>query len=192
MKQPLLRRKNCPISFFGRLRVASAVSSTGSSAQTRNCGLYHGAPCRFLMDAMRLEQHPLAASSVPANCCKNPFKRQQTGRGFCHPNYDLGTNDKNKRTGAFRPLPGTATEAQAVAPHLFRLTGKTPQLIEAEAATEAAVDELRSPYMLLLSTHGFYSDHGSGALVNPLCAGDIALAGANNPRPDGSQGQRWH
>src|SRR5665811_661509 len=83
-----------------------------------------------------IEQHPISTIVSPRELLQKPIHNDnKQAVVFANPNYDMGINDKNKGTGAFRPLPGTATEAQAVAPHLFRLTGKTPQLIEAEAAT---------------------------------------------------------
>ncbi|MBD2741293.1 tetratricopeptide repeat protein [Coleofasciculus sp. FACHB-1120] len=105
----------------------------------------------------------------------------------------------------FGPLPGTAAEAEAIAPMLPRAT-----LLTGSQATENALKQLQSPKILHIATHGFFFNDVplvappdfSGSLVqdraaieivpisgnteNPLLRSGIALAGFN-PRQSGSE-----
>src|SRR5262249_27485997 len=94
-----------------------------------------------------------------------------------NPDYELGLG---AGSGAFRALPGTAKEADAIAPKIGRLTHEEPRVLLRGAASEDVVKSLRSPRVLVLSTHGFFQDFGANAdAVNPLVKCGLALAGAN-------------
>jgi CHAT domain-containing protein len=108
----------------------------------------------------------------------------------------------------FRPLPGTAGEAQALK-EMFR--GAT--VLTRKQAAEAVIKQVDSPAILHVATHGFFledvvNDHGQssdrgllieaqpegerledGARVeNPLLRSGLALAGANLRQSDGEDG----
>lgn len=113
----------------------------------------------------------------------------------------------------FGPLPGTASEAEAIAPMLPGV-----RVLTGMGATENALKQLQSPFILHIATHGFFlndvplvappdfsrslfQDRGSlepvptsvspsrpttGNTENPLLRSGIALAGFN-PRKSGSE-----
>jgi tetratricopeptide (TPR) repeat protein/CHAT domain-containing protein len=98
----------------------------------------------------------------------------------------------------FPRLPGTASEAAAVAPILARLTHRPAVLKTDKDAREELVKRTRRPRMLVLSTHGYFLPDQEAAvpelfadalqaamsksgkpLENPLLRSGLALAGAN-------------
>jgi CHAT domain-containing protein/Tfp pilus assembly protein PilF len=113
----------------------------------------------------------------------------------------------------FSPLPGTAAEAEAIAPMLLGVT-----LLTGSQATENALKQLQSPKILHIATHGFFLNNvplvappdfsgslfqegafnqipptsfsrtrpATGNTENPLLRSGIALAGFN-PRKSGSE-----
>jgi CHAT domain-containing protein len=112
---------------------------------------------------------------------------------LANPDYDLGRSRKAPsalRMGRARPLPGTAREAQAAAPSLFKWTGQKPVVLTGRQATAAAVKEVHSPRALLLCTHGFFradQERAPGApngnttkkWENPLLKSGLLFAGCN-------------
>lgn len=79
---------------------------------------------------------------------------------------------------AFQPLPGTAVEANAIAPFLSNVT-----LFTQAAATETVLKQLEAPSILHIATHGFFSPPGQPAgspSESPLLSSGLALAGANS------------
>lgn len=95
-----------------------------------------------------------------------------------NPNYNLGLPAGVTGFGGFLPLPGTANEAQAVAPQLAKLAGAKPAIYLQEKATEKVVKSFKSPRVALFATHGFF-DRGSRS-IHPLLRTGLALAGANS------------
>jgi CHAT domain-containing protein len=96
-------------------------------------------------------------------------------------------------------LPGTAAEAQAVAPRLTRWTGSEPRVYLREQALEGVFKSLSRPRAVMLSTHGFFlaadrsepSDHpdAHGKLPeNPLLRCGLLLAGCNR-RAEAADGE---
>jgi CHAT domain-containing protein/Tfp pilus assembly protein PilF len=95
----------------------------------------------------------------------------------------------------FSPLPGTATEAQAIG---AAISG-AKVLLGAEA-TEAAIKAVKHPRILHLASHGFFlpdqrakGPPGQGPLApasleNPLLRAGVALASANQPVPGQEDG----
>lgn len=95
------------------------------------------------------------------------------------------------------PLPGTAREAQALAPLLA-----VPRPITDAAATAALVLQQRGPRILHIATHGFFQPESSaadgagiaplprqspgsgGRLEDPLLRSGLVMAGANQPEAD--------
>lgn len=59
--------------------------------------------------------------------------------------------------GRVSRLPGTATEAAAIAPKLTALATDEPRLLVGKDATEKAFKRLYRPQVLVLSTHGFFT-----------------------------------
>ncbi len=126
-----------------------------------------------------------------------PFPRREGGLG------GLGQNRRSSEIDElqFNPLPGTAAEAQAIAPLLKNVT-----LLTGTQATENALKQIKSPKILHIATHGFFltdlelvaaanlnEDRGLGVVSrfdnsqkpspnqteNPLLRSGIVLAGAN-------------
>ncbi|MBD2015244.1 tetratricopeptide repeat protein [Microcoleus sp. FACHB-53] len=159
---------------------------------------------------------------------QNPTKSSSAPVLIANPDYDNPGNPsvpvatirstKNQRSTdlvqlQFGPLPGTASEAEAIAPMLPGVT-----LLTGMGATENALKQLQSPFILHIATHGFFlndvpigaspdfsrslfQDRSSlepvptsvppsrlttGNTENPLLRSGIALAGFN-PRQSGSE-----
>jgi CHAT domain-containing protein/Tfp pilus assembly protein PilF len=110
-------------------------------------------------------------------------------------------------------LPGTAREAEAVAPRLAKYGNATPEVYTGRRALEGVFKGLQRPKVLMLSTHGFFLEDqnyasasglaGRGAYVspsavlaptgttagpieNPLLRCGLVLAGANHRIDDSS------
>jgi CHAT domain-containing protein len=88
------------------------------------------------------------------------------------------------RIGRVPPLPGTAREAEKVAPLLQSYTREKPDVYLGKRALEAVFKSARRPRVVLLSTHGFFldepaNDRGSKVLQNPLLRCGLLLAGCN-------------
>jgi tetratricopeptide (TPR) repeat protein len=89
-------------------------------------------------------------------------------------------------------LPGTAAEAKAIVPSLKAYTGIAPRVLLREQALEGVFRKLRSPRVLVVSTHGFFlpdqeaprEDKGKAKATkkweNPLLRCGLLLAGCNN------------
>ncbi len=61
-------------------------------------------------------------------------------------------------------LPGTAREAQLIAPALERYSRRAPQLFVEQAASEAQIKAVFRPRVLVLSTHGFFFEDQTAAV----------------------------
>ncbi len=93
--------------------------------------------------------------------------RQGPGSGvtapviFANPDYNLfGLSHSEQpesglQLGPVSLLPGTAQEALRIAPPISKYT-RPPRLLTEAQATEAAFKSIRSPEVLVLSTHGFF------------------------------------
>ncbi|HCO24844.1 MAG TPA: hypothetical protein DIT97_18120 [Gimesia maris] len=93
--------------------------------------------------------------------------RQGPGSGvtapviFANPDYNLfGLSQSEQQEsglhlGPVSLLPGTAQEALRIAPPISKYT-RPPRLLTEAQATEAAFKSIRSPEVLVLSTHGFF------------------------------------
>jgi CHAT domain-containing protein/Tfp pilus assembly protein PilF len=112
------------------------------------------------------------------------------------------------RLGRVARLPGTAVEAQAVAPKLAALAAREPAVLTGEEATKRRLRAAARPRVLMLATHGFYlppdpeyrtgRDDWFRALTLPLAVGDEAvnplrrsgllLAGCNREPESGDDG----
>lgn len=108
--------------------------------------------------------------------------------------------------GPVPQLPATAQEAAAIAPNLKKFASGEPFTFAGNAALEGAFKRLRSPRVLVMSTHGFFLpeqhakednterldiddetkvarrslDKNGEALENPLVRCGLLLAGCNN------------
>jgi CHAT domain-containing protein len=130
---------------------------------------------------------------------------------MANPDYDLAPAGVRAETGAQRgptlvsglprvpPLPGTAAEAEAIAPQLARYTGAEPQLYLGKQARKGLFQAAQRPRVAVLSTHGFFLEdqhvqtQEQGGLVqersspspegrpldNPLLRCGLLLAGSN-------------
>jgi CHAT domain-containing protein/tetratricopeptide (TPR) repeat protein len=58
--------------------------------------------------------------------------------------------------GRVRRLPGTAAEAELIAPRITELSRRTPDVFVGGKAVEAVLKSARRPQMLIVSTHGFF------------------------------------
>jgi CHAT domain-containing protein/tetratricopeptide (TPR) repeat protein len=87
--------------------------------------------------------------------------------------------------GRVARLPGTAVEANAVAPKLAALTAREPKTLTGAQASERRLREASRPRMLMLATHGFFlppdakyraaNDDWFQTLTMPLTVGDEAV-----------------
>lgn len=97
-------------------------------------------------------------------------------------------------------LPGTAAEAEAIKESVESFAGIAPQMFLQETAAEAIVKSARSPFCLVMSTHGFFFDgskvvesgsrSGRSASIseNPLLRCGLLLAGCHHAEtaPEGT------
>jgi CHAT domain-containing protein/tetratricopeptide (TPR) repeat protein len=97
------------------------------------------------------------------------------------PDYDWGLPAGAVGESRFAPLPSTAAEAAAIAPHLTQYTGKTPVTYSGANALESTVKAVHQPSVLVLSTHGYFreSDAPRESRAHPWLRCGVALAGAN-------------
>lgn len=112
-------------------------------------------------------------------------------------NAVFGVNDSLKISKVGR-LTFSAPEAALIAPAISRLTGDKPQTLMQGDALESAFKQLKSPSVLVISTHGFFLDGDqtqssvadetrsvssisstANLLINPLLKCGLMLAGAN-------------
>src|SRR5262249_38182965 len=97
-------------------------------------------------------------------------------------------------------LPGMAAEAEAIKPNLARYAGEEPQTFTGKQALEGVFKAIRSPKVLVLSTHGSFLEDQEMALTqrinleekrwaltkegkpleNPLLRCGLLLAGCND------------
>jgi CHAT domain-containing protein/tetratricopeptide (TPR) repeat protein len=144
-------------------------------------------------DLLRLVAHANGATSAPVIVASPDFGPLPLRPAATDRAADLGH-------ATFPPLPGTAEEGRAIAalfPGAVDLQG--------DAATKAAVDAVRAPWLLHIATHGFFLDdappsssggddrgikldqgHAPPAhATNPLVRSGLALTGANLHEGDG-------
>ncbi|MEW4561059.1 CHAT domain-containing tetratricopeptide repeat protein [Bremerella sp. JC770] len=105
------------------------------------------------------------------------------------------------------PLPSTRLEALAIAPSVSQICGNEPIQYLGKFALETVAKEVKSPRILVLSTHGFFlpekhklanqgvgtrsanpSQPKKGKPENPLLRCGLLLAGCNNPTARGDDG----
>lgn len=110
-------------------------------------------------------------------------------RVFVDPDFDRGTANLNP--ASLRRLTNTAIEGEAVA-KMAQKRGWDVELFAAGQATKANLQAVRSPWMLLIGTHGFHlpsvspyqaNDQDPETFNRPLKSTGLALAGANVPVP---------
>jgi CHAT domain-containing protein len=138
---------------------------------------------------------------------------------FADPDFDLGRDQVVRETraltrgqqpsdrtrglsralnlGTTPRLPGTAAEAEAVAPRLRQYAGVEPRVYTNQQALAGVFQTARNPKVVLLSTHGFFLPtqevepaerdlHGTEAVKavpgveNPLLRSGLLLAGCNH------------
>jgi CHAT domain-containing protein/Flp pilus assembly protein TadD len=93
-----------------------------------------------------------------------------------------------ERLPRFGRLPGTAAEARAITPALLRYLGGAPTIKTDKDALERVFKEVKSPRLLVVSTHGFFLPDQEDAIV-PSRAGlegrGLKLVERERPRPQG-------
>jgi CHAT domain-containing protein len=93
---------------------------------------------------------------------------------------DYGTLPvKNPPRLRFGSLPFSLAEAKQITPSLKKYAGVQPVVFTDEAATEKAFRNVRSPRVVVLSTHGFVRENAPDLSKNPLLQCGLAFAGAN-------------
>ncbi len=89
-------------------------------------------------------------------------------------------------------LPGTAVEAEAVAPRLTQYAGSVTKVFTESQALEGVFKSAKNPKVVVLSTHGFFlpeqdasndSSKRDDNRENPLLRCGLLLAGCNDRRP---------
>jgi CHAT domain-containing protein/Tfp pilus assembly protein PilF len=83
------------------------------------------------------------------------------------------------KLGQVRRLPGTATEAEALAPKLERFAGVAPRVFTDEKAQTSVFRSTRAPQVVVLATHGFFLPDQEKNVDNPLLRCGLLLAGCN-------------
>ena len=123
----------------------------------------------------------LASAAPPASLQTGPLSRDWAERGTCYPPPPEG--------GVLCPLPGTATEVQAIGA-LLRAKDWSVASYQGEQALEEVVKGAASPRVLHLATHGFFrsdqqvkrskalSAEPSG-LEDPMMRSGLFFAGAD-------------
>jgi len=105
------------------------------------------------------------------------------------------------------PLPSTRLEAMAIAPSVSQICGKEPIQYLGKFALETVAKEVKSPRILVLSTHGFFlpeekktpgqnvgtrssnvAQSKQSKPENPLLRCGLLLSGCNNPTARGDDG----
>lgn len=106
----------------------------------------------------------------------------------------LARSTRNLVLGSIPRLPGTAVEAEAVAPRLSKYGGTEAKVFTGSQALEGVVKAAKNPRVLVLSTHGFFLPEQADGdvaskdkLENPLLRCGLLLAGCNDRKP-ASQG----
>ncbi len=80
----------------------------------------------------------------------------------------------------FEPLPYTETEVQEIAKTLKKKGNLRVDTFYRDEALESVIKGMKSPpYILHLSTHGYFCEDLKNTIENPLLRSGIALAGAN-------------
>lgn len=118
---------------------------------------------------------------------KDPWEFQFTGLAAPRQEDEASTRGLSKdfKLGAVRRLPGTALEAESVAPKLARFAGSDPTVLMERRASASAFRSLKSPSVVVMSTHGFFlADEPGGekeaVRENPLLRCGLLLAGCNH------------
>ena len=113
----------------------------------------------------------------------NPSNPSRTSRGLI--------------LGNIPRLPGTAVEAEAVAPRLSQYAGVDAQLFTEKQALEGVFKSAKNPKVVVLSTHGFFLPEQEASQEptkndtsreNPLLRCGLLLAGCNDRRPPPTDG----
>ncbi|HEX3147932.1 MAG TPA: CHAT domain-containing tetratricopeptide repeat protein [Gemmataceae bacterium] len=144
----------------------------------------------LLLDPLKLDRK----TTAPVIVADPDFDRGPSGAITpAYPDAQRGLS-KDFKLGAVRRLPGTAAEAEAILPHLEKFAGAKPRVLTDADAGTAAVRRLRSPRVLVLSTHGFFledelatrtSNLGRAGGENPLLRCGLLLAGCNRAEAAG-------
>ncbi len=102
---------------------------------------------------------------------------------------DYGPDLRRNPDVPFAPLPATADEARAIAPHLKAYAGAEPRILLGAQATEGALYQSPPPSVLVASTHGYYGrlPDAPVAINSPMLRCGLAFAGGNRRQgpPDG-------
>lgn len=123
----------------------------------------------------------LASAVLPSNSASGTNSRDMNERGTCNPPPSAG--------GVLCPLPGTATEVQAIG-ELLHSKNWLVSSYQGEQALEEVVKGAASPRVLHLATHGFFqpdqqAKHGEGlkaersGLEDPMLRSGLFFAGAD-------------
>lgn len=137
----------------------------------------------LLLDPLKLDRK----TTAPVVVADPDFDRGPSGAADpADPGAGRGLS-KDFKLGAVRRLPGTAAEAAAILPHLEKFAGARPRVLTDADAGTAAVRQLKSPRVLVLSTHGFFLEDepttraagGGPGGENPLLRCGLLLAGCN-------------
>lgn len=140
---------------------------------------------RYVTSGRDLLPRPSGAASGDAVIVADPDFDAGKGRERPAPTNPPTGRGVASRLGRVARLPGTAVEAQAVAPKLAALAAREPAVLTGEAATKQRLKASTRPRVLMLATHGFYlppekehevaRDDWFRALTLPLTVGDEAV-----------------
>jgi CHAT domain-containing protein/tetratricopeptide (TPR) repeat protein len=140
---------------------------------------------RYVTSGRDLLPRKSAEASGDAVIVSDPDFDAGTGRMRAAAEAPGGARGITSLLGRVVRLPGTAVEANAVAPKLAALTAREPKTLTGEQATERRLRATTRPRVLMLATHGFYLPPDPGyraagknwfeALTLPLAIGDEAV-----------------
>jgi CHAT domain-containing protein len=151
-----------------------------------------------------IEEHTIRYVVTGRDLVASPA-RAKTGRALvlADPDFDLRVRRGRRRdAGQLRSvlpggglpkvkrLPGTADEANAIAPSLARYCQRKPKVCTGQRALEGVVKAAARPRVLVLSTHGFFLEDQDAAVAPlPLRDGDRGLTLLERPQPRGKKGK---
>src|SRR5262249_35945280 len=160
---------------------------------------------RYVTSGRDLLSRNARAASGDAVIVADPDFDAGTGRQRVAPAAPAGGRGIASLLGRVVRLPGTAIEANAVAPKLAALTSRDPKTLTGSPATKRQLRATTNPRVLMLATHGFFlppdakhraarddwfqsltlpMTYGDDA-VNPLRRSGLLLAGCNREPESG-------
>jgi CHAT domain-containing protein len=141
-----------------------------------------------------IEGHPIQFVISGRDLIRNPVELDRKPSAplvLADPDFDLNKSQRplaNHQTrslasglalGDIRRLPGTAAEAEALAPKLAQFAGALPRVFTDDKAQTSVLRLAKGPQVVVLATHGFFLPDPEKKSENPLLRCGVLLAGCN-------------